>query len=196
MLSRQIRPAIVMTILLCVLTGFIYPGIVTVIARTLFPRQAEGSLVSVNGTVVGSELIGQPFTRPEYFHPRPSAAGSGYDATASSGTNKGPTDLKLADSMIAPRIDSVVAMEGGRKGAIPSDMVTASASGLDPHISPANAHLQVARVASARGVTAGAVQAIVDRHTERRQFGIFGEPRVNVLLLNIALDSAFGRKSR
>ena len=185
-----------MTILLCLLTGFIYPGIVTAIAQTIFPRQANGSLVSVGGRVVGSELIGQAFTRPEYFHPRPSAAGNGYDATASSGTNKGPTDLKLADSMIAPRIDSVVAVEGGRKGAIPSDMVTASASGLDPHISPSNAHLQVARVANARGVTAGQVQAIVDRRTEGRQLGIFGEPRVNVLLLNIALDSALGRKTK
>lgn len=196
MLSKQIRAAIVMTILLCLLTGFIYPGIVTAIAQTIFPQQANGSLVSVGGRIVGSELIGQAFTRPEYFHPRPSAAGSGYDATASSGTNKGPTDVKLADSMIAPRIDSVVAVEGGRKGAIPSDMVTASASGLDPHISPSNAHLQAARVADARGVILDSVQAIVNRHTEGRQLGIFGEPRVNVLLLNIALDSALGRKSK
>lgn len=193
MLRNQLRPAIVLTLLLCIITGFVYPGIVSGIAGLVFPHQAGGSLVEVNGRVVGSELIGQQFARPEYFHPRPSAAGAGYDAAASSGTNKGPTDLKLADSLIAPRIDSVVAQEGGQKGRIPSDMVTASASGLDPHISPANAQLQVARVATARAVAPAAVQDLLNRHTEQRQFGILGEPRVNVLLLNIALDSAFKR---
>lgn len=193
MLRNQLRPAIVLTLLLCAITGFVYPGIVSGIAGLVFPHQAGGSLVEVNGRVVGSELIGQQFARPEYFHPRPSAAGAGYDAAASSGTNKGPTDLKLADSLIAPRIDSVVAQEGGQKGRIPSDMVTASASGLDPHISPANAQLQVARVATARAVAPAAVQDLLNRHTEQRQFGILGEPRVNVLLLNIALDSAFKR---
>src|SRR5512146_624975 len=192
MIRKQLRPAILMTLVLCVITGAIYPGIVTSLAQLLFPRQANGSLVTVNGRVVGSALIGQPFTRAEYFHPRPSAAGNGYDATASSGTNKGPTDAKLADTLIAQAIDSAIKNDGAQKGAIPSDMVTASASGLDPHISPANAYLQVARVARARGVDSAAVRALLDRHMEGRQFGFFGEPRVNVLLLNIAADSAFG----
>lgn len=190
MLRKQFRPAVVMTLVLCVITGFIYPGVVTGVAQVLFPHQANGSLVMVNGRVVGSALIGQPFARPEYFHPRPSAAGNGYDATASSGTNKGPTDLKLADTLIAQAVDSAVKNDGAVKGRIPSDMVTSSGSGLDPHISPANAAQQVARVARARSVDPARVRAIVDAHTEGRQFGFFGEPRVNVLLLNIALDSA------
>ena len=193
MLRNQIRPAILMTLALCVITGFIYPGVVTGVAQLLFNRQANGSLVTVNGRVVGSELIGQPFTRPEYFHPRPSAAGNGYDATASAGTNKGPTDRKLADSLIGPRTDSLVAA-GVPRGSIPTDAVTASGSGLDPHISPANAYLQVARVARARGVDSAAVRRMLDAHVEGRQFGFFGEPRVNVLMLNIALDSAFAVK--
>ena len=195
MLQRQLRPAIVMTLVLCVITGFIYPGIVTGLAQTIFPHQSAGSLVQVNGKVVGSALIGQPFTQPYYFHSRPSAAGSGYDATASSGTNKGPTDRKLADTLIASVIDSAVKTDGVVKGKIPGDMVTSSASGLDPHISPANAALQVARVATARGVAPAVVQSLVTAHTEGRQFGFFGEPRVNVLLLNIALDSAFARSN-
>ena len=193
MLRKQLRPAILMTLILCVITGFIYPGVVTGLAQLIFPRQANGSLVTVNGRVVGSELIGQPFTRPEYFHPRPSAAGNGYDATASAGTNKGPTDRKLADSLIGPRADSLVAA-GVARGSIPTDAVTASASGLDPHISPANAYLQVARVAKARGLDSAAVRRVLDAHVEGRQFGFFGEPRVNVLMLNIALDSAFAAK--
>jgi K+-transporting ATPase ATPase C chain len=144
---------------------------------------------------VGSALIGQPFTQPWYFHSRPSAAGAGYDATAAAGTNKGPTDAKLADTLIAQAIDSAVKNDGAVKGQIPGDMVTASASGLDPHITPANARLQVARVAAARASTPAAVQALVDEHTEGRQFGFFGEPRVNVLLLNIALDSGLPRRT-
>lgn len=190
MLHKQLRPAILMTLVLCVITGFIYPGVVTGLAQLIFPRQATGSLVTVNGRVVGSELIGQPFTRPEYFHPRPSAAGNGYDATASGGTNKGPTDRTLADTLVGPRADSLIAA-GAPRGSIPTDAVTASASGLDPHISPANAYLQVARVATARGADSAAVRRVVDAHVEGRQFGFFGEPRVNVLMLNIALDSAF-----
>lgn len=191
MLRKQLVPALMMTLVLCLITGLLYPGIVTVMAQVVFPRQANGSLVTVNGHVVGSALIGQPFSRPEYFHPRPSAAGNGYDATASGGTNKGPTDAKLADTLIAVRIDSAITIDGAAKGKIPSDMVTASGSGLDPDISPANAQLQVARVARARGVDQESVRRLVAAHTEGRQFGIFGEPRVNVLLLNIALDSAF-----
>lgn len=194
MLRNQLRPAIVMTLLLCVLTGLVYPGLVTALAQMLFPRQANGSLVRVDGRVVGSALIGQPFTQPYYFHPRPSAAGAGYDATASGGTNKGPTDAKLADTLIAQAIEGAVRNDGAVKGKIPGDMVTASGSGLDPHITPANAHLQAARVAAARGAPVSAVHALVTSHTEGRQFGFFGEPRVNVLLLNIALDSAFARR--
>jgi K+-transporting ATPase ATPase C chain len=191
MLRKQFRPAIMMTIVLCVITGAIYPGVITGLAQLLFPRQANGSLVVVNGRVVGSALIGQTFTRPEYFHSRPSAAGNGYDATASSGTNKGPTDRKLADTLIAQAVDSAVKNDGAVKGRIPSDMVTSSASGLDPDISPANAWLQVSRVARARGTDSARVRALLDAHVQGRQFGFFGEPRVNVLLLNIALDSAF-----
>lgn len=192
MLRNQIRPAIVLTLVLCTITGVIYPGIVTGLAQLVFPRQANGSLVSVNGRVVGSALIGQQFTKDYYFHARPSAAGAGYDATASGGTNKGPTDLKLADTLIAGSVAAAIADEHAVKGAIPTDMVTSSASGLDPHISPANAALQVARIARARNVDPITVRKIVDAHTEGRQFGFLGEPRVNVLLLNIAVDSAFG----
>ncbi len=189
MLRNQLRPAIVLTLLLIVITGFAYPGIVTALAQTLFPSQANGSLVTVGGRPVGSRLIGQAFAQPAYFHPRPSAAGSGYVGDSSSGTNKGPTDRKLADTLIAQAVDSAVAQDGALKGRIPSDMVTSSASGLDPDISPANAALQVARVARSRGVPAERVEALVAAHTEGRQFGILGEPRVNVLALNLALDS-------
>ncbi|MCC7131861.1 MAG: potassium-transporting ATPase subunit KdpC [Gemmatimonadales bacterium] len=195
MLAKQLRPALVGTVVLCLMTGFIYPGVVTGLAQLLFPRQANGSLVTVDGVVVGSALIGQGFSRPEYFHPRPSAAGAGYDPTASGGTNKGPTDRKLADTLIAESVAGVRTVDGVM-GPIPADMVTRSASGLDPHISPANAALQVARVAGARGVGVDQIREILARHTEGRQFGFFGEPRVNVLLLNIALDSALGRRGR
>ena len=195
MIGKHLRPAVVLTLLLCAITGLVYPGMVTGLAQLLFPRQANGSLIRLNGNVVGSELIGQSFSAPFYFHSRPSAAGSGYDATASGGTNKGPTDRKLADTLIAQAVDSLVSNDGAKKGQIPSDLVTSSASGLDPHISPASAALQVARVARERSADPQAVQALVDRHTEGRQFGILGDPRVNVLLLNIALDSAFPRPS-
>ena len=193
MLRNQLRPAILMTLVLCVITGLIYPGVVTGLAQLLFPRQANGSLVTVNGKVVGSAIIGQPFTQPYYFHPRPSAAGNGYDDTLSTGTNLGPTSAKLADTLIASAVDSAVKNDGAVKGKVPSDMVTSSGSGVDPHISPANALLQVARVAKARGASEAAVRALVESHIEGRQFGFFGEPRVNVLLLNIAVDSAFPR---
>lgn len=192
MLRKQIWPAIAMTLVLCIVTGLVYPGVVTGLAQVLFPRQANGSLVTVNGRVVGSALIGQPFSRPDYFHGRPSAAGNGYDATASGGTNKGPTDAKLADTLIAQAVANEVASDGAERGRIPADLVTSSASGLDPDISPASARLQVARVAKARGKSAAAVAEILERHIQGRQFGFFGEPRINVLLLNIAIDSAFG----
>lgn len=194
MLRKQLWPAIAMTFVLMIITGGIYPGVVTVLAQVLFPHQANGSLITTSaGQVTGSALIGQSFARPEYFHSRPSAAGSGYDDTASSGTNKGPTDLRLADTLVKQAIDSAVAQDGAVRGKVPSDMVTSSASGLDPDISPANAQLQVARVARERSASVDSIRALVARHTTGRQFGFFGEPRVNVLLLNLALDSSFSR---
>ena len=189
MLKNQLRPAIMVTLVLMVITGLVYPGVVTAIAQLLFPRQANGSLLVAHGRVVGSELIGQAFARAEYFHPRPSAAGNGYDDTLSSGSNKGPTDLKLADTLIAQAVDSAVKLDGAVRGRVPADLATRSGSGLDPHISPASAFLQVARVARARGMDSAAVRALVDRHIEGRTLGLLGEPRVNVLLLNLALDS-------
>jgi K+-transporting ATPase ATPase C chain len=192
MIRNQLRPAVILTFVLMVVTGLIYPGIVTAVAQIIFPRQANGSLITVNGRVVGSSLIGQQFKDAAYFHPRMSAAGAGYDAAASSGTNKGPTDRKLADTLIAQAV-AEAENSGARKGTIPADMATASASGLDPHISPANALLQVARVSVARGIDSARVHALVQQHTESRQFGFFGEPRVNVLELNIALDKEFQR---
>jgi potassium-transporting ATPase KdpC subunit len=193
MIGKHLRPAIVLTLLLCVITGLLYPAVVTALAQLIFARQANGSIVKVNGHPVGSELIGQAFTAPYYFHSRPSAAGAGYDATASGGTNKGPTDRKLADTLIAGAVAQVVKEDGVERGKIPSDMVTSSGSGLDPHISPGNAALQIARVARERRVDADAVRKLVEQYTEGRQFGFLGEPRVNVLLLNVTLDSAFPR---
>ena len=190
MIRNQLRPAILLTVVFIVVTGLIYPGVVTGIAKIIFPRQANGSLVTVNGQVVGSSLIGQQFSQPGYFHPRPSAAGSGYDATASGGTNKGPTDRKLADTLVAGAIAQAES-SGVPKGKVPADMATTSGSGLDPHISPANALFQVARVATARGVDSTKVRELVQNHVEGRQLGFLGEPRVNVLVLNLALDSAF-----
>jgi len=191
MLKNQLRPAIVITLLLCVITGLVYPGVVTGLSQLLFPRQANGSLVlGADGKPIGSELIGQQFAKAEYFHPRPSAAGAAYDDTLSGGTNLGPTSAKLADTLIGPAVDSAVKNDGVTKGHVPSDMVTSSASGVDPHISPANAFAQVARVARTRRADSAAVRALVDAHVEGRQFGFFGEARVNVLQLNLDLDKA------
>jgi K+-transporting ATPase ATPase C chain len=190
MIAKQLRPAILLTFVFIIVTGFVYPGIVTAVARLVFPHQASGSLVTQNARVVGSRLIGQQFNEPWYFHPRPSAAGDGYDATASGGTNKGPTDRRLADTLIAGAIAQAQSA-GAPKGRVPSDMATSSASGLDPHISPANALFQVARVAAARGVDSTQVRDLALHYVEPRQFGFLGEPRVNVLALNIALDNAF-----
>jgi len=189
MLKGQLRPAIVLTVIIMVITGLAYPALVTGLAQVLFPRQASGSLVTVNGQVAGSALIGQRFARAEYFHPRPSAAGAGYDDTLSGGTNLGPTSAKLADTLIAGAVDSAVKLDGAVRGHVPADLATASGSGLDPHISPASAFLQVNRVARARGLDSAAVRGLVERHIEGRQLGFLGEPRVNVLLLNLALDS-------
>jgi potassium-transporting ATPase KdpC subunit len=190
---RELRTALVLTLVLCVLTGLVYPGVVTALAQLLFPGQANGSLIVRDGRVVGSALIGQSFSAPRYFHSRPSAAGNGYDAVASGGTNRGPTNRALADSLIGGAIERVVREDGAVRGHIPSDMVTASGSGLDPHISPANAALQVPRVARARGLPDSMVRALLVRRTEGRQLGFLGEPRVNVLELNLALDSMSGR---
>lgn len=194
MIRSQIRPAIVLTLLLCVITGFAFPGLVTGLARVLFPHQAGGSLIMRDGKVVGSALVGQQFAGAGYFHGRPSA--TGYNGAASAATNKGPTDLKLADTLVKQAVDSAVALDGAERGKVPSDLATASGSGLDPHISPASAALQVARVARVRGLAEDAVRALVARHTEGRTFGILGEPRVNVLLLNMALDSLAGGQPR
>ena len=191
MLIAALRPALSLVVLLLAITGIAYPLAVSGVARLLFPAQAAGSLVVRDGAVVGSALIGQPFSRPEYLHPRPSAAGQGYDATASGGTNKGPTDRTLADSLVATAIAAAVRDDGATRGAIPADYVTSSGSGLDPHLSPASARVQVARVARVRGADSTAVRALVERHIEGRTFGVLGEPRVNVLLANLDLDRTF-----
>lgn len=185
---NQIKIAILATIVLTILFGLAYPLVFTGLAQVLFPHQANGSLVTVNGKVAGSELIGQSFTKPEYFHGRPSAAGNnGYDAANSGGSNLGPTNQKLVDRVKAD-VQKFRAENPDYTGPIPADLLTSSASGLDPHISPASAEAQVARVAKARGVTPDRVAELVAKHTDGRQWGIFGDPRVNVLLLNMDLD--------
>ena len=185
---NQIKITIFATIVLTILFGLAYPLLFTGLAQVVFPHQANGSLVTVSGKVVGSKLIGQSFTKPEYFHGRPSAAGkNGYDATNSSGSNLGPTNKALIDRVNGD-VQKFRAENPTYQGPIPSDLLTTSGSGLDPHISPASAGAQVARVAAARGVSADRISELVAKHTEGRQWGIFGEPRVNVLLLNVDLD--------
>src|SRR6476660_1999156 len=244
---KELKPALLMMLVMTVLTGLLYPAVSTGISQVVFPNQANGSLITVNGQVVGSRLIGQNFTKDEYFHPRPSSAGSGYDPTATAGSNLGPTSAKLfngttkmddktkqevvdfdgiKDRVVHYCVDNDLAYESSipldkfkddkgnlddvklikafgdgksplvfaSKVPIPADAVTASASGIDPHISPANALIQAARVAKARGVTVEQVQTLVDEHTEGRAWGILGEPTVNVLEVNLALDSRFPRK--
>lgn len=187
---RNIRPAFLMMVILTVLTGFVYPGVVTALSHVLFPRQSQGSLVVRDGTIVGSELIGQDFTRPGYFHPRPSAAGNGYDPLASGGSNLGPRNPKLAET--AGKAAERFREQNGTHGPVPADAVTSSASGLDPHISPATAEAQVDRVASARRLSAEQVRRVLAENTQGRTLGFLGEPRVNVLNLNLALDRQYG----
>jgi K+-transporting ATPase ATPase C chain len=188
----EIRPAILVTLFLTVITGILYPLAMTGIAQVVFPHQANGSLIVEGDQVVGSELIGQNFAGDGYFRPRPSAAGTnGYDASSSGGSNLGPNDAGLLKRIG----DSAKQLADENPGAkIPVDLVTTSGSGLDPHISPAGAELQVARVAKARNLSEDAVHELVRANTEGRQLGILGDPRVNVLLLNLALDRA-GKKN-
>jgi potassium-transporting ATPase KdpC subunit len=243
---KEVKPGFMMMLVVTVLTGLIYPAVITGIAQVVFRDQANGSLIVSNGQVVGSRLIGQNFTRPEYFHPRPSAAGNGYDPTASGGSNLGPTSAKLIngttkvdekknevvdfdgieDRIIHYCVDNDIAYDSSRpldafkdaqgnlddvklikafnddkaplvftpKTPIPADAVTASASGLDPHISPGNAEVQAARVAKARGVSVEQIQGLVRQNTDGRALGFLGEPSVNVLELNLAMDKSFTRK--
>jgi K+-transporting ATPase ATPase C chain len=240
---KEIGPGFRITLVLTILTGLLYPALMTGASQLLFPKQAQGSLVTVNGKVVGSSLIGQSFSKPEYFHPRPSAAGNGYDATASGGSNLGPTSAKLlhgttkmddkgkevvdydgiADRIVHYCLDNDIAYESSApldqfkdsqgnlddvklikafndaktplvftpKSPIPPDAVTSSASGLDPQISPANAEMQMVRVAKARNASPDQLKPLIAQYTDRADWGLFGEPRVNVLLLNVALDQRF-----
>ncbi|MET0377531.1 MAG: potassium-transporting ATPase subunit KdpC [Spongiibacteraceae bacterium] len=188
MMKTMIRPALMMFLMLTLITGVAYPLLVTVISTAAIPALSGGSLIERSGKIVGSELIGQNFVDAKYFWGRLSATGpTPYNAAASSGSNLGPLNPALLDNVKA-RIDILRAADSGNTAPIPVDLVTASASGLDPHISPAAALYQVARVARVRDLDAARVQGLIARYTEPRQWGIFGEPRVNVLLLNLALD--------
>ena len=187
-MKQQLRPAITLLALLTIITGVIYPLTVTGLAQFIFPHQANGSLIVIDGKTYGSELIGQQFDDPKYFWGRPSAAG--YNAAASSGSNLGPMNPSL-EEVVQARIDALQAADPNNTLPIPVDLVTASASGLDPHISIAAALYQVHRVAAARGLSDADIRSLVEQNTEGRQFGIFGEPRVNILLLNLALDSLY-----
>jgi K+-transporting ATPase ATPase C chain len=191
---QQILPGIRIKLFMTLVLGVLYPLAITGISQVLFPHQANGSLVTVGGKVVGSELIGQNFAKPEYFQPRPSAAGNdGYDPTASGGSNFGPTNQKLVDR-VKTSIDKFRKDNPDYTGPIPADLVTTSASGLDPDISPDSATAQAARVAKARGASADQVNQLVAQFTEGPDLGVLGEPRVNVLKLNIALDEKFPRR--
>ncbi len=202
---KQLRPAIVSVLAFTILTGFVFPAIITVISKIVIPAQANGSLIERDGKVVGSRLIGQNFTKPKYFHPRPSAAGSGYDGAASSGSNLGPTSDKLingikddpktkdTDESFAgiKQLAAAYRTENGLSpdAPLPADAVTKSASGLDPQISPENALLQAPRVAKTRGIALEQVKDLIAQNTQNRTFGVLGEPGVNVLELNLALDA-------
>jgi K+-transporting ATPase ATPase C chain len=185
---RHLGPAVMFTIISVVVFGLVYPFVMTLISQLIFPAQANGSMVYRNGSAIGSDIVGQLWKKPEYFHGRPSAAGNGYDPTSTGATNLGPTSKKLIDATKA----AIVALKKENPdatGPIPMDLVTSSASGIDPDISPAAAYYQAPRVAKARNLDVAAVVAIIDRHVQSRELGILGEPRVNVLQLNLALDA-------
>ena len=186
---KELKPAFLMLVVLTILTGLVYPFVVTGLAQVLFPRQANGSLIERDGKAVGSELIGQPFSSPKYFWSRPSATGPyPYNAGASSGSNLGPLNPALTDA-VAARVKALRDADPQNTAPVPVDLVTSSGSGLDPHVSPAAAEYQVNRVAGARSLDPGKVRALVAEYTQGRQLGVLGEPRVNVLRLNLALDA-------
>ena len=187
-LFKHIYPSIALTIVLTVLVGIIYPFVMTGLSELLFKEKARGSLIEREGKVIGSRLIGQPFKGAGYFHSRPSAAGSGYDASASGGTNLGPTSKQLFEEQVKGRSKQLGTENPNAE--IPVDLITSSGSGLDPHITPAAAGFQISRVARERRMSEGEVRGFVRKHTEGRQFGVLGEPGVNVLELNLALDEA------
>lgn len=190
-MKKNLLISVLMTIATTILVGIIYPLVVTGLAQVLFKDKANGQLIVQNGRVVGSRIIGQTFTAPGYFHSRPSAAGNGYDAANSSGSNLGPTNKQLIDRVNA----SVATNQADNPGQpVPVDLVTTSGSGLDPHIFPASAEFQIRRIAHQRAVSEGQVEQLVQQHTEQRQLGFLGEPRVNVLELNLDLDARFPRK--
>ena len=191
-MKQELSTALRMTLVTLVLTGLAYPLLMTGLAQAFFPDQANGSLLKRDGRVVGSALLAQGFANPAYFQPRPSAAGAGYDAAASSGSNLGPTSQKLRDR-VAADIERLKAENPKAAGPVPAELVTASGSGLDPHVSPEAARWQALRVAAARGLAAAQVEALLAARVEPRAFGLLGEPSVNVLLLNIDLDQRFGR---
>ena len=185
-MRRQLVPAVVVFLAITVLTGVVYPLVVTGVSQVAFPGRADGFLVERDGTTVGSRLVGQAFTAPRYFHPRPSAAGDGYDASSSSASNLGPSNEELLEEVA----DRRAAYRQANQTTAPIDALTASGSGLDPHISPENARRQALRVARARGVAVERVLELVDEHTDERSLGFLGEPGVNVLELNLALDDS------
>ena len=190
----QLGPALRINLFLTILLGVGYPLAITGICQVVFPHQANGSLITQGDKVVGSELIGQNFAKPEYFHPRPSAAGNdGYDPTSSGGSDYGPTNQKLIDRVKAS-VEKFHQENPDYNGPIPADLLTASGSGLDPHISPASAEAQVARVARARGIPVDQLETVVAQYTQPPSLGLLGEPRVNVLKLNLALDQQFPRR--
>ena len=191
---EQILPGLRIKLLMTLVLGVVYPLAITGISQVIFPGQSNGSLITAGGKVIGSELIGQNFTKPEYFHPRPSNAGAnGYDPTASGGYNQGPTNQKLIDR-VKSAVEQFRKENPDYQGPIPADLLTGSASGLDPHISPDSARAQSARVARARGVTLDEVNKLITTITEGPDLGLLGEPRVNVLKLNLAMDRQFPRR--